>query len=131
LTTGLVVGPRMIEMVQNFAGNLREGRVRLVMGWQRRARRVEIMGFSASVTILPNVLEKLWAGCRMICVVWPMGSGFLSLRNVARLSVTRRNVSSALAPWVMTGGKADLDNEPAVDREFSSWPDGVEKSWGR
>lgn len=32
LTTGLVVGPRMAEMVQNFGRNLKEGRVRLVMG---------------------------------------------------------------------------------------------------
>ena len=32
LTTGLVIGPRMMEMVQNFGRNLREGRVHLVMG---------------------------------------------------------------------------------------------------
>ncbi len=32
LTTGMVVGKRMREMVANFGRNLMEGRLRLVMG---------------------------------------------------------------------------------------------------
>ena len=37
LTTGMVVGERMREMVANFGRNLMEGRLRLVMGKCRAA----------------------------------------------------------------------------------------------